>query len=367
MLKNITKEIFALNAHQSFGPFGQDDCKDIVANLDKMGIGLNPAALKVAVQQYGMDSAFVQNLITTASIDVPIQFLQQWLVGVVNIVTQVRNIDTLVGISTQGSWYDAEVVQKVLENTGTAVPYGDYTNTNFSNYNMNYVHRNIVNFESGMRVGVKETAQAAEIQVSPADEKRMGCTLALEIQRNAVGFYGYNSGNNLTYGFLNDPNLLPYDTASHVWSGGATFQQIVATLLTAFSTLQTQSGGVIDPYKVKTILAVPTNSVNYLSTTTDFGMSVKNWLTENYPLCTVESAPELDLANGGQNVFYLYAETVPADGSTDDNRTFIQPVPTKFQLLGVAQEIKYYEESYLNATAGVMNKRPYAVYRATHI
>ena len=55
------------------------------------------------------------------------------------------------------------------------------------------------------------------------------------------------------------------------------------------------------------------------------------------------------------------------DASTDDRRTFIQVVPTKFQLNGVAQLAKGYEESYLKATAGVMVKRPYAVYRVTGI
>lgn len=367
----VTKEIFALGPRETFNQItidSNEDAKLLVDNLAKIGVGLDSKSLKAAVSAYGMDSSFVQNLITTASITVPVQFLQEWLVGVVNIISNARKIDELVGVSTQGRWYDSEIVQKVLENTGTAVPYSDYGNTIFSDWNINYEHRNIVNFETGMRVGVKEEAQSGEIQVSSATEKRLGCTIALEVQRNAIGFFGYNSGANMTYGFLNDPNLPAYDTASHVWSGGATFLQIVSTLINAFTALQTQSGDNIDPASVPTTLAVPTNSVNYLkSTVTDFGITVMNWLNTNYPKCRVISAPELDLANGGQNVFYLYAEEVPADGSTDDSRTFVQVVPTKFQLLGVGQEIKYYEEGYLNATAGVLLKRPWAVYRATNI
>jgi len=49
--------------------------------------------------------------------------------------------------------------------------------------------------------------------------------------------------------------------------------------------------------------------------------------------------------------------------STDGGKTFIQPVPAKFQVLGVQQLTKGYEEDYTNATAGIMVKRPWAVTR----
>ena len=74
------------------------------------------------------------------------------------------------------------------------------------------------------------------------------------------------------------------------------------------------------------------------------------------------SAPQLNAAYSSDNVFYLYADKID-DMSTDGGRVFIQPVPTKFQVLGVQQLAKAYEEDYSNATAGVMCKRPYAVVR----
>ena len=113
-------------------------------------------------------------------------------------------------------------------------------------------------------------------------------------------------------------------------------------------------------------LAVATAAVDRLSVTSDFGISVRDWITRTYPKMRIVSAPELSAANGGANVFYLYAERVN-DQSTDDGRTFIQPVPSKFQVLGVHQTAKAYVEDYLNATAGVMCKRPYAVVRYTGI
>ncbi len=78
------------------------------------------------------------------------------------------------------------------------------------------------------------------------------------------------------------------------------------------------------------------------------------------------SAPQLNAANGGANVFYLFADAV-SDLSSDDGTTFAQLVPAKFQVLGVQQMTKGYEEDYSNASAGVMVKRPWACVRYSGI
>ena len=70
--------------------------------------------------------------------------------------------------------------------------------------------------------------------------------VALEIERNRVGFRGYNNGNNRTYGFLNSVDLPAYVTVSNGASGSSewstkTFLEIVADLRGAFSELRTQS------------------------------------------------------------------------------------------------------------------------------
>ena len=109
-----------------------------------------------------------------------------------------------------------------------------------------------------------------------------------------------------------------------------------------------------------------TDAVDWLSTTSDFGISVSDWLKQAYPNIRVMNAPQLNNANASDNVFYLYAENV-MDESTDDGRTWVQDVPAKFLVLGVEQKAKRYVEDYSNATAGVMLKRPYAVVRYYNI
>ena len=371
--------------HSSISPrnvrplvFAQDAVTMGMLNeLQAVGINITPQALaKMHSEGQGFLNGIAQDAIvqplTTASVATPLQFLQSWLPGFVRVLTQARKIDNLVGVVTQGRWEDEEIVQGVLELVGQATPYGDYTNVPLSSWNANFERRSVVRFEEGLRVGKLEEARAAAMQVNSAESKREAAALALDIQRNRVGFYGYNGGSNRTYGFLNDPSLPGYVTVATGAGGDTewsdkTFLEITADLRSAFASLRTQSGDLIDPYTASITIAIATNSVDFLGVTNEWGsLSVRQWLRETYPSSRVESAPELNGANGGENVFYLYAETV-GDSSSDDGRTIIQVVPTRFMALGVEQQAKAYIEDYTNATAGIMVKRPYAVVRRSGI
>lgn len=368
--------------HSSFGPRSNmrtafkpsDVTPEFVRDLVALGIGgfsmdaleqMAKAAANGKSNGYGMDN--LAPSITTASVAVPIQFLQNWLSGFVNVITAARKIDLLTGISTVGAWEDEEIVQGVMEQLGTSVPYTDLGNIPLSSWNVNWERRTVVRFEEGMGVGVLEEARASRIRVNSAEQKREAATLALEIQRNSVGFFGFNGGANRTYGFLNDPNLpaaiqFPAGAStSRDWSG-KTFAEIQKDWRIAMTALRVNSQDTIDPGKTPITVALPTSEIDYLTVTTDQGVSVMAWIKDAYPNIRIESAPELINAVGGVSVFYAYAETVD-DASTDDKRTWIQVVPAKFRLIGVEQKAKGYKEDYSNATAGVMLKRPFAVVR----
>lgn len=331
-------------------------------DLHLLGIGLD--ANMVALMASGMDA--LEPTVTTGSMATPIQFLQNWLPGFVRVITQARKIDELVGISTTGNWEDEEVVQGVLELTGISVPYGDLTNIPFSSWNANYERRTVVRFEEGMQVGKLEEARAARARIDSGASKRESAALALEIQRNRIGFYGFNNGAGRTYGFLNDPALPAYSNMPTGNWATATFLQINADIRSMLAALRSQSGDTIDPENTEITLALASDVVDFLSTTSDFGISVREWLKTAYPRVRIVSAPELNDANGGANVAYMYAEQI-ADQSSDDGRVFAQIVPSKFQVLGVQQTAKGYIEDYTNATAGILCKRPFAVVRRSNL
>lgn len=373
MATEASKVHFALDAKQ-VKQVPVDVSKDALAEFTKkLGFGFSPGAALDMARAYGggnyaMDS--IQTNVTPAAIPGLIQFHQYWMPGQVFVMTAAREIDNLVGISTMGEFSDEQIVQELLEQTGYARPYSDFGNVPLADWNLTFPYRTIVRFELGMRVGTLEEERSAKVRVNSGQAKRESCGENLEVTRNLIGFNGYNSGNNNTYGFLNDPGLPAIVNVANGASGSPewstkTFLEIQADLLTAFAQLRTQSKGNIDPKKTATVLALPVNAIDYLSTTSDFGVSVLNWMNTNYPMVRVESAIQLNTATGsgvGSGVFYLYAERV-GGRSTDDGKTWVQAVPQKFRVLGVQKLTKGYQEDYANATAGVMLKRPWAVVR----
>lgn len=346
------------------------------ADLQKIGIHILPGkiaemqnAMAKYVHSFGMDA--IQPTITTGSIPDPVQFLQTWLPGLVAVVTAKRAIDEFVGITAAGSWANEQVIQGMYERTGTAAIYGDYTNVPLSSWNVNYESRTVMRFEEGMQVGVLEQMRAAAVpNLNPDAFKRDAAALSLEIIRNYTGFYGFASGVGRTYGFLNDPGLpayvnVPTGVSGLPWSG-KTFLEICRDIITAAVALQTQSQGLIDPFNTPLTLAVATNSVGFLAKISDFGISVIDFINKTYNIRVV-NAPQLNNANSNANVFYLYADRVVDDGSSDGGRTFDQLVTTKFMTVGVQQLTKSYIEDFANGTAGILLKRPYAVVRYSGI
>lgn len=350
-----------------------------VVQLAKIGIVFDHAVVQDQVAGLfkgqmrtgmAMDSNFTAP-ITQGSIPTPIQFLQTWLPGFVKVLTAARKIDDLVGIKTVGSWEDEEIVQGMVEPSGVATEYGDYANVPFTSWNTNFERRTIVRAEMGMQVAQLEEARAAAMRLNSAETKRQQAAVSLEIFRNAVGFYGWNvNGTNRTFGFLNDPNLLPAISSSTAngWNN-AQFQEIIADIRMWIMTLRTQSQDQIDPEATDLTLALPMNRVDYLSVTTDYGISVRDWIKQTYPKMRIVSVPELVGKDASTNMAYLFAEDIPSsvDGSSDGGEVFAQLVQTKFITLGVEKRVKSYIEDYSSAIAGVLCKRPYAVVRCIGI
>ena len=334
--------------------------------LDRIGIDLNEADFRRMA--FAMDA----NLVTTPSAATLLQFTQAWLPGTIRILTAARKLDDLLGERVVGSWEMGSVVQKVMESVGAAQPYSDHGNVPLSSYNATFEERDIVRFEQGFQVGALEDARAALMKDNAAGEKRDAAMMALEISRNRLGFYGYNSGSNRTYGLLNDPGLLPYVTVP-AGAGGSTkwmdktFLEIVRDLRTAAAAIRVRSGGNIDPKKTPMTLAVGVTVIEFLSIPNDLGTTtVGEWIKENYPNWRVEDAIELDAANGGANVAYLYVEKVESTGD-DAGQVIQQLIASKVHPLGIEKRVKTTVEDYTNALAGVMVTRPFAVYRMTGV
>jgi hypothetical protein len=355
------------------------DAKDIENYQELKRLGISVRYVPRMIKSMGMDSNDVGINpsplpgLTAPSISTPVQFLQHWLPGFVAMLTAPRKIDELVGITTAGNFEDEEIVQGYIEHLGSSVPYTDYGNIPLASFNTNFERRTIVRNELGFSVGHLEELRTSRIKLSTAAEKRNATTMALEIQRNRIGFYGFNNGANRTFGFLNDPNLPDYVTVAEGASGetewvSKTYLEIVNDFITWLNGLQASSKGVIDAHKTKITIALPNAVSQFLSVQNELGtQSVGQWLKGEYPNVRVEFIPELDDANGGLTAVYVYAESINDGNSSDGGRVFEQFVPAKFITLGVDRDAKSYIEDFANASAGVFLKRPEAVSRFTGI
>lgn len=338
------------------------DSDTTMTTLNNLGINASDRVMR-EFMAYAQDS----ELQTAPSVSNSVQFLQHFLPEAIEVVTKARTIDKLVGRDIAGSWSQEEIVATVIEHVGEARPYGDKTNENLAEWNTNFERRNIVRFEQDLEVGVLEEERAAAMRINSAKEKRTAVAESLAIAMNDVGFNGYNAGNNLTYGILNDPNLPNYASVSTGAGGNTTwasktFNEIVDDIKTAMSSLRTKSGSNFDPYSDESVLGIADGVVDMLATVNSLGTtSVREWIAQTYPKCRIESIPQFTGANGGANVFYLFAERIGG------KKTINQYVQDALRMLGVEKKSKVFIESYSNATAGILVGQPIGVARFSGI
>lgn len=353
--------------------FSLDDYNNKVTpnDLSALGIGMDAGIMPDVKAIFGKQAEYTMDastpLQTIPSISNPVQFFQYWAPEAIEVVTAARKIDDLVGRTIAGSFEDEEIVTTILERTGTARPYTDTANIPLASWNQNFVTRSIVRFEEGLEVGYLEAMRASRMRVDSHKEKAVAVAESLAIEHNRVGFYGYANGLNKTYGFLNDPLLPAYQTVATGASGDTqwstkTFNEITADIITAVSELVNKLKGLFDPAKDSFALALPLAANQWLYKMNELGTkSVSTWLKETYPNIRIETAFELNEANGGSNVFYMYIDKLKGK---DVVKQYVQDV---LRLIGVEKRAKVVIEDYASATAGFIIQQPVGAVRYSGI
>lgn len=345
--------------------------KATVKDLGTLGITMDETDLGVRA---AMDA--LPNMITQGSVATPLQFLQWWMPGMIEVITRARRADAMVGRSIVGSWEDQEIVMTVKENIGQPQPYGDLTDVPLVSYNTNFVKRTNVRFELGIKTGKLEDARAARMKINPYNEKRTSLAGAVAIGLNEVAFYGYDSydastnptGGN-TYGILNAPELPDAGTLAQN-SGGAstafkdkTYAEICADFTTIMSALRVQTGDNFNPEIDGVLIAIGMSAYQYLDTQNSLGtQSVREFVQKQYKGVRFLSVPELDNM-GGSGVHGMY---VIAD-SLNGRKCGDQCVTSALRLLGVEPKIKGTLEGYTYSTAGFVAYQPLGILRYTGV
>ena len=330
---------------------GAQIAQDAVVSLDNLAdIGLG---------FHAMDSSVIGAAVTNGFL--PAEAVQSWLPGTVRAMTTPIDIDFIAGITTVGKWEDEEILVRTEEDFGKAEIYGDNTNIPLAEVNPGIERRHVVRFEQGFQVGKLEGMRLDAAGFNAADSKRRAANKSLDVSRNAIGWNGL--AGTTTYGLLNDPNLSAAVAAGTAWSA-ATFAQLVTEFTAMRGALETQMGTALRD-DAAFLLVLPTGYRGYLNVyNTGGNLSFGQWLRENYPNTRIEYAANLKAASSGKDLAYLIVENVgDLDDSDIGSATLIQAVPARYQVLGSDNGIKGYIEDAVNATAGVIVLRPWAVVR----
>lgn len=330
------------------------------SELLRLGIGLVPAGFRGGM---AMDSALVGPAVAPGYI-LPEQ-LRTVIPGVIRQLTTPKLIDEILGMTTVGRWEDESIEWLMAEHFAKAELYGDHSNTPLATYGGGTELRGVVRFEQGFEVGLLESVRQAASGFDVNDEKRRAAIDSLDQARQDIGMFGFANPANPVYGILNEPGLAPYIELAPF--AGKTFAQLTGYYQTLFSALETQSQGRINDTTPLTIVEpLGYRQYRYVTNPTGQGETVQEWLNRNFPTIRTIYTPEFLGANGGQNVIYMFADTVDVDDEAAGS-TAEQIVPTKYQLIGTEQLLKRTVESATNATAGVVITRPWAWARGTNI
>lgn len=329
-------------------------------NLDMLGVSFNQSSEGV---KYVMDSMPTQG-VTNPTAQVPVQFLQHWMNKIITVVTQATTADEFLGRSTYGEWYQESVVLRLRELTGSVRPYGDHAQAPLARYNYNQEDRTIVRFAQGILTGALEEARLAAMgqKASAYESDRAALGLAFKLNTNAVAFFGYNLGYNKTYGILNDPNLGPYQQVPATSSGDTQwakkdFYQIVTDLNVAVAELQKQCAGNFIPSKHAFKIGIALSCDQFLNQVNQYGISVRQYIANTWPMAELVVIPEFDGALAGDNVFYLKLEELAG------NPVVEQIVPAAVRLVGSVPRASGLYELYTDATAGCFVEQPLGIVR----
>ena len=304
------------------------------------------------------------------------QFLQSWLPGAVRMFTAPRRAEELLGFTQAGDFSDQTIVARFIEMFGFTQSYGDLADVPRAGYNAEYVSREIVRFQGGIQSDRLESERMAKIGVSDIDEKRAALARAFAITENYVSFNGFSGVK--CYGLLNDPNLPAYVTlpttgtgTSSLWANKTTALQF-ADFQVSVQALFTQTKTAFDPTKEEFTWAVGTATkialTNFMVVGgTTLAISLGAYIEQQYPNIRIIAIPELDAANAGSNVWYMYKESaVAVDNSTDDGKTIANMIQQRmFMLSALPTKSGGTSENYASAQAGVFVKRPILIYRAS--
>lgn len=231
------------------------------------------------------------------------------------------------GEEKRGDWTTLTTQFPVAERTGQVSGYGDWNTNGSSGANFNFPSRDSYHVQIVSQWGEREAEIYGLAKINYKAEIDKGSALALGKFQNKSYLFGVATLPN-NYGMMNDPNLPAPIVPTTKAAGGTTWAvatalEIYADWLKLFKQLQSQMGGLIDMEAKMTGITSPTAAV-YLNTVSQYNVSVRTTLRDNFPNLTLKTIPEfttqagelvqllLDAYEGVKTTFCAFTEKMRA-------------------------------------------------------
>lgn len=254
------------------------------------GYGLPEVLTPQAASRLAMDNA----MMTTPNAGVLARFTQFIDPEIVRVLFSPMSLTNIFPEVQKGSWTDSQMTFSVVENAGKPVSYGDWNDNGTTSSNVNYIHRQSYNYQQFLRVGEKEAATYGEAKISLTAELEMGIVESLNKMQHEI--YAFGVEGLLSYGILNDPNLLPSIPMAEAWKF-ETPLKTVAAVQKMFKQMSKQSNGLVKRTDDLALVMSPEQEAIIVSAN-DYGLNVYEFLKKSFPNMVIESVPEYSTEAG---------------------------------------------------------------------
>lgn len=277
------------------------------------------------------------------------------------LITPTRS-EEIYGSAKKGDRTNRTALFPVVENSGYAMAYGDFSEGGDSSANANWVPRQSFYYQTWAKYGDLESEMMGTASIGWVNEQRVAAASVLNKASNLLNLFGL-SGIEL-YGALNDPSLptpiqptAKAGTANAAWTSTGDPNAIYQDIVALFAQLNVQMMGNINnstPLK----LVIPAERSQVLMYTNQFGITLQDMLSKGFPNITIETLPEAGPAmSGGYQSTTLVQLFVP---TVDGVETVFTAFTEKLTMHRLEQYSTNQRQKMTQGGWGTIIRRPYA-------
>lgn len=234
-------------------------------------------------------------LVTTPNAGVPAFLANLIDPQLITVLFSPMNAAKIFGEVSKGDWTTLSTQFPVVESAGEVTSYGDYNNNGNTSANVNWVPRESYLYQTVTQYGELELERYGLAQIDYKSQLDISSALTMNKFQNRTYFFGV--AGLINYGALNDPDL-PAPILPNVKTGGGLTwgfntpaQEIYGDIQKLFQKLQLQSNGLLTMDEKMTLALSPEAAV-YLNNVSQYNVSVRQTIRENFPNLRIETAPE---------------------------------------------------------------------------